>query len=316
MVISNDMIKAVNKTIHLDEEDLHPTSSSCAVCGCILRTKAGPLQESPIIEFLRCFECGVVSASRMPLEDILTDFYKQYYQNDFHGNRSEKVAVLSPKLLAAHIYKRLPKGLINQKNRILDFGGGDGSVALLLGKHLLKDGLSDHVQITVIDYDVNSVSQDATEAITIHKEATLSPDLTGTYDIILASAVLEHVVDLKETLEQLLSRLNPGGYFYARTPYAVPLRQFLSFFGMTFDFTYPAHLHDMGSFFWNRILNTLHLQDRYRLLRSQPSFVETPFSVSLFRATAANVLKAPWYILGDTWSLVGGWEVIIQRHES
>jgi len=309
------MPKNPNATFHLDESELILPDPSCLICRCATRKNAGVLQEAPKIELLRCVDCGVVSASRMPVETALAKFYEQYYQNDFYQNRKERVAVQAPQRLAGHIFEYIAKYPHGKRIHILDFGGGDGSVAFWLGKRLLSEGLSDNISITVIDYDVNSVSKSDSESITISKQSALDPSLDGQYDIVLASAILEHLTDPRKVFESLLKSLKTGGLLYARTPYMVPLRQLLRLFGVTIDFTYPAHLHDMGSRFWNRILATLQVQDRFELQTSRPSFVETLFATNFLRTLAAYIFKAPWYLFGDIWPLVGGWEVIIRRRQ-
>ncbi len=277
------------------------------------RKSVGMLQEEPKIELLRCVECGIASASRMPVETTLAKFYNQYYQNDFYQNRRERVAALAPQRLANHIFGAIKKHPQRSKIRILDFGGGDGSVAFWLGKRLLSDGPCENVSITVIDYDVDSVAQSDSDSITISKQSAFDPSFASHYDIVLASAILEHLTHPRKTFENLLKSLETGGVLYARTPYIVPIRRLLSLFGAIFDFTYPAHLHDMGSFFWNRILVTLKARGGFELLTSRPSCVETLFSTDLFRTMAAYLLKSPWYLIGDIWPFVGGWEVVIRR---
>ncbi len=133
--------------------------------------------------------------------------------------------------------------------------------------------------------------------------------------MVLASAVLEHIPYPVKSLEQLLSQTHAGGIFYARTPYMVPLRRLFHALGKTVDFTFPAHIHDMGSAFWDQMLVTLKLQDQFEILISRPSMVETSFRQSPLRTLIAYCMKAPWFLLGNRWGLVGGWEVFIRRRE-
>ncbi len=113
---------------------------------------------------------------------------------------------------------------------------------------------------------------------------------------------------------RLLSALRPGGLFYARTPAVAPMLRVLQRVGLPTDFTYPAHVHDMGEAYWCNILRLLPAEFRdYSVVWSRPSIVETTLRKNALRTVAAHVLKAPWHILGTRYQFVGGWEVLISR---
>ncbi len=78
------------------------------------------------------------------------------------------------------------------------------------------------------------------------------------------------------------------------------------------DFTYPAHLHDLGRGFWNGILGRLALDSQYRIRHSATSIVETVFSEAPVRTVAAHALKLPSHLF-PSWPFVGGWEVVFER---
>jgi len=302
-----------NQTIHLEESDLDAFRVGCVICNGKSRFSVGPLQEQPKIELLSCRGCGVVSASRIPSAATLSKFYSNYYEDAFYQSRSEKVAVQVPKALADHIRREVEPRLQEKTLAILDFGGGDGSVAAAIAASLGKRRSS--IIIHVVDYNPQVIAQSPAKTVSIAKVSNLN-DLTHTgFDLVLASAVLEHIPYPVKTLEQLLSQTCAGGIFYARTPYMVPLRRLLHAFGKTIDFTFPAHIHDMGSAFWDRILVTLKLQDQFEILISRPSVVESSFRQSPLRTLIAYALKAPWFLLGNRWGLVGGWEVFIRRRD-
>jgi hypothetical protein len=132
--------------------------------------------------------------------------------------------------------------------------------------------------------------------------------------VILASAILEHIPDAHATIRKLVGMAGPGAFMYARTPYVVPLARLVPML----DTTYPAHVHDMGSGFWNRFAATFDLHAR--LLLSRPSLVETTLRDNPVRTMLAQALKFPalaeLWLSGQTrvprWKLVGGWEVVLQ----
>jgi hypothetical protein len=87
--------------------------------------------------------------------------------------------------------------------------------------------------------------------------------------------------------------------------------------GWRVDFTYPAHVHDLGPAFWNRILSYLPVdRTEFEIRAAGPSPVETAFRAAPLRTAAGYALKAPGYVLGSRYPFVGGWEVFIRRAPS
>jgi hypothetical protein len=112
--------------------------------------------------------------------------------------------------------------------------------------------------------------------------------------------------------------MRPAGYFYARTPYVVPFARLIR----TLDFTYPGHVHDLGSAFWNRVSKTFSLNARCVI--TGPSLVETTLASHPGRTVMAAVLKAPARFeellskrtrMDRWWNFVGGWEIMLQSGE-
>jgi trans-aconitate methyltransferase len=197
---------------------------------------------------------------------------------------------------------------------ILDFGGGvDAALAHAVARILLKKGWTENVKLTLVDYNacVKKASAAHIEVIAYRTLYELRP--SQTFDIIIASAIMEHVPNLGNDLLILLNSLALGGAAYFRTPSNSKMMRFLKNFGITLDFTYPAHLHDLGQPFWAKLLPALHLTDSYRLVHSKPAIVETDFRRTPLRTAVAWAMKAPWYVLDSKWAMVGGWEAIIQR---
>ncbi len=306
-----------HKTEHVLEGDLHPADDNCPICGGCNRSRVFSVQRSPDVWLLRCHDCHVCSTSRMPRDETLEKLYAQYYSESTDNETEvEKFTFDKPDRLAMHIAKHAPKReLRDDPFRILDFGGGDGTISQLLGRILVEDGESD-VQITLID-----ASQEAhveREGIpTVVRSSLEEDDEAGRYDIVIASAVLEHIPYPAELFRSLLRSLNSGGVFYARTPYVVPLARLLPFAAIRSALcTYPFHVHDMGQAFWETILSTTRMPASFRLLKSRPSIVERTLEQDFVRALAAHSLKAGWYLFGRWYGLVGGWEVFIQNSDS
>jgi hypothetical protein len=138
-------------------------------------------------------------------------------------------------------------------------------------------------------------------------------EVPGQYDVVLASGVLEHTAALYDILIALFSRIAPGGWFYARTPWTAPLARLLP----GADPSFPAHLHDLGALFWDRIVALLAV--RLVVVRSQPSIRQHAFRRKPVAAIAATVLKSIGHLQSRgaaprwRWPFVGGWEVLLHR---
>jgi SAM-dependent methyltransferase len=287
----------------MEEVFLEPELSGCPLCGSAERTQVLPAQSGPLVMLLACARCRACSVSRMPTSEALDDYYGSYYEN------FEVAAVTTddPARLARRIASYCaPSDHID----MLDFGGGDGSVAVAVARAAL--GPNGTAEITVVDYDQGR-NVATPPSITLTWEPTLDRLADRRFDVILASAVLEHLPRPIPTLLELFARLAPGGTFYARTPYVVPLMRVARLARVPFDFTFPAHLHDLGQPFWNELLEWLPLPpDNVRLsqIGSRPSPLETSFGSNPMRTAVAALLKSPWRLLGSHYALVGGWEAV------
>ena len=106
---------------------------------------------------------------------------------------------------------------------ILDVGAGQGNFALQLAQKKNSLTLCDISSAMLNDARALFAKHNLDEGVGfIHAPAQeLSKHLDTQYDVILFHAVLEWLVDPRETLKQLLKFIKPGGYlslmFYSRT---------------------------------------------------------------------------------------------------
>lgn len=293
----------------MSDQDLLEPATACPFCASANRRPIAVVQEEPEVVLLYCNDCHGASVSKMPKPKTLEDYYSHYYDD-----KDEKITLDTPDHMACHIQQHAGPSMGNLSGRevsILDYGGGDGSISIRLAFKLLKQGAK-KVIIALVDYDQTTI--DAPDhRILISRPGSLEEILEQSIDLVIASAVIEHVPEPRDVLTSLFSSLKPGGVFYARTPYVTPLSKLTKAFGIRFDFTYPAHVHDLGARFWNNITTVLPLVGQYQAIRSTPSIVETSFGQHFLRTLAAHILKAPGYVFKESYGLVGGWEVFIQR---
>lgn len=293
--------------MHLDEDELEKEGQVCPFCLSTDRNKVGILQDNPLVFLLKCQFCSAVSASRMPTQQAISEYYNKHYEPE----ESDRITFNDVSRFGKHLALYFSK--YNKKSRIsiLDFGGGNGAISFSVAEVLIKNGFKS-VHIVVVDYG-ESILATTNPDIIIDKISNLE-DINENFDFVIASAVIEHIPEPHKIIEILLSYLNNEGIFYARTPYIAPLAKVLSMIKVGVDFTYPAHLHDLGQDFWEKYFKKTNYIDRFLIVKSNPSIVQTTFRDNFLKTVAAHILKAPWFLFGHHYKLVGGWEVFVRKN--
>lgn len=246
----------------------------------------------------------------MPKPEVLKDYYQRYYKGKGDG---PKIALADADAFADNFLRQIRMNGNSSFVRMLDFGGGDGTLGLAVAQRLLAENAQRRIAFTLVDFQTPTVGAPDERLLVSHRRALEEVD--GEFDIILASAILEHVPELEMVIRRLFGLLAPGGWFYARTPYLAPLKRWLP----ELDLTYPGHVHDLGAPFWNRVAETF--QSPLRIVASRPSLIETSFRRQPIRTTVAWLMKFPARMelaLRRTsrppfWQWVGGWEVVLQK---
>ena len=301
---------AFHQSAHLSENMLGAEERSCHFCGSPSREKTYILQTDPLVELLFCSSCNASSASRFPSQEALQRYYSGYYKQEHGAEQENHVTFDDHARFGRHIASLINLAPGAQLTRILDFGGGDGSMSYALAESLIERGAG-QIELVVIDHDRSLVGPKS-DKVSVIKIDSLD-QLQNRYDVVLASAILEHLTDAMPTVSRLLQAVEKGGWFYARTPYVAPLAHVLKFFRIKWDFTFPAHIHDLGQEFWEKFFAREFANNQFELVHSAPSIVETTLSKNFARTLAAYLFKAPWYILGKRYKLVGGWEVCVKK---
>jgi len=295
-------------SFHLHEKDLLPFDDKCLFCSGINRKNIFLIQEEPEIFLALCKNCFAVSATRIPNKDFL----KHHYQINYR-NKSRKMNFNNSKKLAWHIFKlvnKFSKTYIhkNKQIRIIDFGCGDGAVSIALSKMFIQKEHSVDLILVDTNIDLDCHTQ-VGASLSIKKYNDLSDFDIHDADIVIASAVMEHIPFPVPILKDLFKKLKKGGFLYIRVPCVVSLLRVLNFFRIRPGFPYPGHLHDLGQGFWQ---HTDILKD-FLVLYSRPSPVETSFRFHFLRTLLAYILKAPWYIFRSRYVLIGGLEIFSRK---
>lgn len=286
----------------ISAEDCYP-ARSCPICGeDAPRAAALVIQRDPEITLLSCQRCRGLSASHMPTREALDRYYGSYYEHV----EQERVTFYRPIRLARHLASNV-KVPATGDLRILDFGGGDGTISALTAA-LLTERTGHKARVQVVDYLQSDPRTDG--RVEIEYLTDLSDAETGV-DLVIASAVFEHIPDLTTVMPAVFAKMRPGGYLYARTPYMLPFMKLLRV-----DMTYPGHVHDLGDRFWGTLPSWFPVP--VKIAKSQPSIVESGLRQSVVGTVAAHVLKFPSRV-ETLWTnnpiskLYGGWEVLLRR---
>ncbi|MCG8587936.1 MAG: class I SAM-dependent methyltransferase [Proteobacteria bacterium] len=289
------------------ELHLLPAHARCPLCGSDRpRTEVALLQEDPRVAMSACPDCRGMSADRFPDDAFLRALYDPaHYASDLLQNAR-------PTERCARHVASFVEAAADCDLRILDYGGSDGSLSQALAEALRRRGYRGRLEFTIVDF-APAKSHDEFHFI----DVDAFYGLEDPFDVVLASAVLEHLTEFPRTVQKLLSLAGPGALFYARTPYEVPLQR--RFPG--YRVRWPRHVHDLGPAFWDRFLATFGVAGRLR--RSAPSIVESDWRQKPVRTAIATALKAPGHLetawlkpalgySGNAWHWVGGWEVVLQ----
>jgi len=294
--------------IPVEEKYLETEQAYCPCCrkeyG--VRKITGIVQRDPDVNWVECETCKAWSASRMPRKECLAEAYLLAHQ--LHHEDESFNDYLR---LARHIIRLagLEKGSLPPREYfdILDFGGGNGGLLSAMKKEIPDQGYT----YTVVDVS-NAGQPTNRNGIKLLDHL---PENGKQYQLVIASAVLEHIPDVYNTLTQLYSSLPEGGILYIRTPWHGPIKQI--FAGI--DLGYPGHVHDMGQAFWEKIWNVLEF--KVYILYSAPSINQTGYRYDFFRTLVVDVLKMPGNVHNKfrsfgkptLWPYVGGWEILVQK---
>src|SRR5262245_9445527 len=163
---------------HIDDTDLIDTGERCPVCGCNApRVEVGMIQDDPVVHLLSCSGCGACSASHMPVASVIDDYYRGYFSDD-----GPKMTLGHPNRFAMNLARAIPlAGKSENPIRVLDFGGGDGTLGLMVVERLFcRLSSNQTVEFTLVDYQTPK-EYDGDKRICVSHQRNLD-DVQGTFD--------------------------------------------------------------------------------------------------------------------------------------
>ena len=214
--------------------------TSCPACdGALgLWRAARDFVRQQTFRLLRCAECGLVTVDPVPDERELA----VYYTDAFYGRPS-----LVSRMALRLFYGRraaVARRHHAQLKRLLDVGCGDGGFLA----HMASGGV-----------EVEGFEPSAAGAARARHQVGLVYDdldaVTGTFDVITAWQVLEHVVEPRPFLRRLRNLLAPGGVVVLSVPHIESLEGQLGG-DAWFHLDVPRHLHHFSRASLRQLVST------------------------------------------------------------
>lgn len=259
-------------------DQLGEACACCPLCGA-----SGPftgalvLQAEPRVAMRQCAHSAGASAERFPTGAWLGALYDPaQYPSQMLQSSAATLAYARAIARTVREDNAAPRAL-----RLLDFGGSEGGLSRALIALLGQAGYDD-VDACVVDL---CTPRQAGRVRFEHVDGF--GRMEARHDVLVASAVLEHLTDVPGTVARLARVAADGALLFIRTPWELPLTRVLP----RYRLLWPQHLHDMWPEYFERFLATYGL--RGELIHSTPFVVESSFRQRPLRTAAAHLLKAP-----------------------
>lgn len=296
--------------ITVGAEDLEHRNFSCPFCDGIKSAGTGTYaQAEPPVEYLKCDSCFAYFTDRVPTARYLEKFY---HHDVYEGTISKSDALagrLAKSILSGTVLTELV-GTSSELN-VMDFGGGSGRLGLAV-KHRL--GRPD-TRVTLVD--LYEPSGDYGIDFLTPEELRSSRD--SSFDLIVLSAVIEHLAHPGTVIADLYKRVRSGGFLYFRAPSLFPLGRVRP--GLL---RWPEHLSDLPPRFWHELPNLLGW--KVEIVKSRPSQTSDRFRDSFLAALLSNFMKLPGHLESSisalthwkyrpSYQCAGGWDVVYRKLE-
>ena len=169
---------------HLADNQLLPMRMECPLCGGRDRQREFVIQQDPEVSLMGCRACHGASVSRMPSPEALAAFYAGFYA----GAQGEHVTFGNVDRFGRHLFRYVRPLAARGALRILDYGGGDGAIAVNLADRLVGAGASG-VEVLVVDFDAG-LARPRHPGVRVERVDDAGFVAPASMDIVLASGVL------------------------------------------------------------------------------------------------------------------------------
>ena len=161
-------------------EDTIDSVKQCPICLSLKeRTAKMIIQNNPLIELLYCETCRGFSASHMPTDELMQEYYADYYKNN-----ESMITFHNADRFANHILGYVKNNFYKNKISILDFGGGDGQISKKIAQKLINTGKIKYAEVMLVDYARENIHKNHYGKIKFEFVEKLQ-NLSKKYDIVL-----------------------------------------------------------------------------------------------------------------------------------
>lgn len=263
---------------NVPERDLSPPHEVCPVCGHPESERESALvQTNPPVGIRICALCRAAFTERFPSNEYLESLYApDAYTPDLNESPG------AVQRLATHVVDGMHAlGLTEHTTlRLLDFGGANGTLLREVVARLPDSVDRERSRFVVADL----FPQELDPPLEYVRSADLSPT-DDRFDVILLSAVIEHLPNAGDELRRLDRHLRDGGLMYGRTPWDMPFVRLVP----SYSLRWPRHLLDLGPAFWANAGSAV--LPNYVYERGGTSPPDSDFSHAPVRAVATRLLK-------------------------
>lgn len=180
-----------------------------------------------------CSECGFVFADTPAAQDAYNFFYTKWSKYEDEKTSSGAGYSLYDKVRIEETVDTIVNLFPDKNIFILDMGCGNGGLL----KELKSRG---YKKIMGCDPSLSCVQNVLNQNIEAFQGTLFESNISRKYDLVILSHVLEHVCDLQNAKQTLLSLLNEGGKIYIETPDA---SRYVDYFVTPFHYFDVEHIN-------------------------------------------------------------------------
>jgi 2-polyprenyl-3-methyl-5-hydroxy-6-metoxy-1,4-benzoquinol methylase len=190
-----------------------PKKSNCPLCQSIAYFYSSyPGKFFSCNELLKCSDCKLIFANKLPSKDNLNKYYSSGLFYDQVANPfNTEILEFSLQLSRSRLKLIFAEGQLNNGTQCLDIGAGNGQFGVALHE-MDRSAKYDCVEP---DNEVRAKIQNLTN----NQYSDIDEIKAGGYDLAVMNQVLEHVPDPVDFVESVTQLLSKSGYIYIDVPY-------------------------------------------------------------------------------------------------